>query len=82
MKYHDTIDIFLDSQRSDMTLTYYTRIVRLFGQPLKRKLSTKTTDIYGKWGLNFEFCGLVEQTTVRIAQFSSESWPIEHWLSI
>ena len=65
-----------------MTLTYYTRIVRFFGQPLKRKLSTKTTDIHGKCGLKFEFRGLVEQTIVLIVQFSLELWAIEHWLSI
>jgi len=53
-----------------------------FNQPLKRKLSTKTTDIHLKCGLKFEFRGLVEQTTVLIAQFSLELWPVEHWLSI
>ena len=54
----------------------------MFSQPLKRKLSTTTTDIHGKCGLKFEFRGHVEQTTVLIAQFSLELWPIEHWLSI
>jgi len=67
LNYPDTINMLLDFQRNDMTLTYYTRIVD-FSQPLKRKLSTKT-DIYGKCGLKFEFRGLVEQTTARIAQF-------------
>jgi len=53
----------------------------IFSQPLKRKLSTKTTDIYGKCGPKFEFRDLVEQT-VLIAQFSLELWPIKYWLSI
>ena len=81
MNYHDTINISLDFQRNDMTPTCYTRNVH-FSQPLKRKLSTKTTDIYGTCGLEIEFRGHVEQTAVLIAQLSSELWPIEHWLSI
>jgi len=39
-------------------------------------------DIYWKCGLKFEFRGLVEQTTVLIAQFSLVLWLIEHCLSI
>jgi len=30
-------------------------------------------DIYGKYGLKFEFRGLVEQATVLITQFSDQS---------
>ena len=39
-------------------------------------------DIHGNCDLKFEFRGLVEQTTVLIAQFSLELWPIKNRLLI
>ena len=57
MNYHDTINIFLDFQRNDITLTYYTRIVQ-FWSTVEKKTEHRKMDIYGKCDLNLNFTAL------------------------